>query len=106
MKLGPAFPPAGALIEPRHLVAGELLVVIGPTHSAASIVPFPAQGRSLLRGSAAATTPSLAARAGKTADANFRPIEIGHGLDLLAEEAAHLAAVFHMEALVNVLNFL
>src|SRR5262249_12015135 len=88
-----AFPPSRAVVEGSDLVETELLVVIGAD-------PFSGVDGALLqrRIDIAAGdllrhhTERLQRLAGPAADAEFEPLEIIDGLDLLAKPATHLRA--------------
>ena len=87
------FPPARVVVELRHLLESQLLVVIG-TDPLASIESALLQcrvyvtARDLLRHNAELGDDATC----KSADAHFQPVEIGNLLDLLAEPATHLRA--------------
>jgi len=86
--LGAAFPPARGVVEFRHLVQTELLVVIGPD-------PFGRIDGALLQRRidlatriCCDTTPSLASTpAAKAADAKLQPIQVTDISDLATKPA-------------------
>ena len=89
----PALPEAGVVIVLRHLVEAELLVVVR-THPLGCVYGAFLQRRvdvrraDLLRHHAQLGEH----QAGHTPDAELEPFQIGDGLDLFAEPAAHLCA--------------
>jgi hypothetical protein len=88
-----AFPPAGIVVERRHLVEAELLVVIGAD-------PLGGVDRALLQRRIDVAAGDLLRHdaelgehlAGDAGDAHLQALQVGDGLDLLAEPAAHLGA--------------
>src|SRR5437763_14529479 len=88
-----AYPAAGGIVEFRHLVQAELLVVVGSDPFGGVDRPFFERREDLAARDLLGNHAELGQHAaGETADAEFQAVEIGDLLDLLAEPAAHLAA--------------
>ena len=90
---GAALPEARIVVVRRDLVEAELLVVVGAdplggVDRAALQRRIDVAARDLLRHEAEL----LQHLAGKAADAHLQALQVGDGLDLLAEPAAHLRA--------------
>src|SRR5262249_44603850 len=87
------FPPARGIVELRHLVQAELLIVIGANPLGRVDRPLLERrvdlaARDLLRHDAELAEDTTT----ETADAEFQPVEVRDSLDLAAEPTAHLAA--------------
>ncbi len=90
---GTAFPPARVVVELGDLVEAELFVVVGTD-------PFRGVDRALLERRVDVAGGDLLRHesqlrhdlARESPDAHLEPLEVGDGLDLLAEPAAHLRA--------------